>query len=197
MEYCLLQDIFPDWQKNAEGPTQVSVGCTDLKSTELSKKEQKKRAKRCKDPALRYLEPDFPMPAAIGTDPDRPSLVPPVEIPAMVASKKEGFQVPTVPGTNEQYKVKRPKYFGASEDDIEEGFTAPFVNTIGEDSAYKVLPSSTEKEVAAFSNRGVPSDTLLTPSLEDAWKPLTPAGAPTSFFQYLSHHHLLKYFPKS
>lgn len=181
MEYCLLQDIFPDWQKSPDGPTEISVGCNDLKAMERSRKEQKKKAKRCKNPALRYLEPDYPMP--LDTDPDRPSLVPPSDIPAMTVGKMEGFQIPKVPGTGEQYKVKRPTYFGASEDDIE-GFTAPFVNTIGEDTSYKVIPSKTEKEVAAFSNRGA-SETLLTPSLEDAWKPLTPAGSPTSFFQYL------------
>jgi hypothetical protein len=176
MEFCLLQDVFPNWKKDMEGPTEanISAGCTDMKSAERARKEQKKRAKKCKDPSLRYLEPDA----------DRPSFANRVEeevLPmnsktGIVSGGEEGFQVQVttlpknLPGTNATPSQKTPSYFGASEDDdSEEGF-ASFTNIIGDNPAYKLMPDEV---------------TLPTPSLDEAWKPLTPSGAPTAFFQYL------------
>jgi hypothetical protein len=162
MEGCLLQDVFPDWIKN------------DTKASEKARKEQKKRAKKCRDPALRYLEPEV--------DPDRPSLVPLPDVLPMndktgmieVLPKTEGFQDsgPSV-----------PKYFGSSGDDEEEGF-APYTHTIGEDSSYLLEPP--KKKEADYRNKSEGGELLPTPSLEDVWKPLTPAGAGTAFFQYLA-----------
>jgi len=163
-----------------EGPTEanISAGCTDMKSAERARKEQKKRAKKCKDPSLRYLEPDA----------DRPSFANRVEEEVLPMNSKtgtvearpfggeEGFQVQVttlpknLPGTNATPSQKTPSYFGASEDDdSEEGF-ASFTNIIGDNPAYKLMPDEI---------------TLPTPSLDEAWKPLTPSGAPTAFFQYL------------
>ena len=180
MEFCLLQDVFPNWKKDMEGPTEanISAGCTDMKSAERARKEQKKRAKKCKDPSLRYLEPDA----------DRPSFANRVEEEVLPMNSKtgtveaspfggeEGFQVQVttlpknLPGTNATPSQKTPSYFGASEDDdSEEGF-ASFTNIIGDNPAYKLMPDEI---------------TLPTPSLDEAWKPLTPSGAPTAFFQYL------------
>lgn len=180
MEFCLLQDVFPNWKKDMEGPTEanISAGCTDMKSAERARKEQKKRAKKCKDPSLRYLEPDA----------DRPSFANRVEEEVLPMNSKtgtvearpfggeEGFQVQVttlpknLPGTNATPTQITPSYFGASEDDdSEEGF-ASFTNIIGDNPAYKLMPD----EVS-----------LPTPSLDEAWKPLTPSGAPTAFFQYL------------
>ena len=186
MEFCLLQDVYPDWSKKG-GPSFSAVGCIDTQSTKEARREQRKKAKRCKDPSLRFLEADG---YAEPTDPDRPALVPQDEVLAMNSKTgategrpfgSEGFQndrTPVVPGPNKLLNAKTPKYFGSDgdDDDTKEGF-APFTNIIGDDPAYRLQPSESEKELKKY---------LETPPMEDAWKPLTPAGAPTAFFQYLT-----------
>ena len=153
-----------------EGPTEanISAGCTDMKSAERARKDQKKRAKKCKDPSLRYLEPDADRPSFANRGEE--------EVLPMNGGGEEGFQVQVttlpknLPGTTATPAQIKPSYFGASEDDdSEEGF-ASFTNIIGDNPAYKLMPD----EVS-----------LPTPSLDEAWKPLTPSGAPTAFFQYL------------
>ena len=206
MDYCLLQDVFPDWKKKIEGSTEgsISVGCTDLTSAQKARKEQKKRAKKCKDPSLRYLEPDYPMEMP---DPDRPAfrrqqdVLPmssktgvvearPFGNSASADTKEEGFQIPQVPGPAQEFGTKRPKYFGASEDDDVEGF-APYTNIIGDDPAYRLSEGkgagATVDEVTEYLMKfGGGDEKLPAPNLEDAWKPITPPGAPTAFFQYLA-----------
>jgi hypothetical protein len=207
MDYCLLQDVFPDWKKKIEGPTEgsISVGCTDLKSAARARKEQRKRAKKCKDPSLRYLEPDYPVDMP---DPDRPAFRRQQETLPMNkktgtvearpfgtdsdTKEEEGFQVPQVPGPSQQYATNRPKYFGASEDDDVEEF-APYTNIIGDDPAYRLGSGKNEgagatvDEVTEYLMKFQGGDATLTaPNLEDAWKPITPPGAPTAFFQYLA-----------
>lgn len=173
MDYCFLQDVFPDFKKNSEGSTEanISVGCTDVKSAERARKDQKKRAKKSKDPSLRYLEPEGVMELR---DPDRPFLP---------LNKATEIAEPSVPGTVKSVAMPIPAYFGASDgDDAKvEGF-ATYTNTIGEDPSYKTAPSSTEVEVKSVLDKS--SGGLLSgPSLNDAWKPLAPAGVHTSFFE--------------
>lgn len=107
---------------------------------------------------------------------------------------KEDFQVPKVPGTAEQYSVKRPKYFGASADDTVEDF-APFTTIIGDDPAYRLdtapvtgsSSGASVQEVTDFLTKFQGGDPALqAPNLEDAWKPITPPGAPSAFFEYLA-----------
>jgi len=175
MEGCLLQDVFPDWKKGIE----ISIGCTDTKATERARKEQKKKAKKCKDPALRYLDPDYKEAGDELRDPDRPFL--PVNKETGVVEAK-----PLAPGASSENN-KKPAYFGASEDDdSSEGF-ATYTNIIGDDPAYRLssLPSDTEKEVASVMDMSSGGALLPTPSLEDMWKPLAPAGVHTSFFDQL------------
>jgi len=164
MEGCLLQDVFPDWKKGFE--TNISIGCTDTKAAERARKEQKKKAKKCKDPALRYLEPDYKDDLV---DPDRPFL-PKDKETKLVSGAKE--------------PANKPSYFGASEDEAE-GF-ATFTNIIGDDPAYKLSPlSSQEKEVASVMDMSSGGALLPTPSLNDVWKPLAPAGVHTSYLNEL------------
>jgi hypothetical protein len=205
MDYCLLQDVFPDWKKRIDGPTEesISVGCTDLKSAARARKEQKKRAKKCKDPSLRYLETDYHVEMP---DPDRPAFRKQQETLPMNrktgtvearpfgsdTNKEEGFQLPQVPGATQEFSAKRPKYFGASEDDDVEDF-APYTNIIGDDPAYRLNSEkrdgaeATVDEVTEYLTKFHGGDaTLPAPNLEDAWKPITPPGAPTAFFEYLA-----------
>jgi hypothetical protein len=186
MEGCLLQDVFPDWKKGIE--TNISVGCTDTKAAERARKEQKKKAKKCKDPALRYLEPDYKDDAGEELrDPDRPFL--PINKETGVVEAK-----PLVSGAGGEANKKgaastskRPSYFGASEDDDTEGF-ATFTNIIGDDPAYRLssVSSGQEKEVADVMDMSSGGALLPTPSLQDMWKPMAPAGEHTSFFQGLA-----------
>jgi len=178
MEGCLLQDVFPDWKKGIE--TNISVGCTDTKAAERARKEQKKKAKKCKDPALRYLEPDYKDEAGEDLrDPDRPFL--PINKETGVVEAK-----PLVSGAATEPPAKRPSYFGASDDDTE-GF-APFTNIIGDDPAYRLssLQTGQEKEIASVMDMSSGGALLPTPSLQDVWKPMAPAGVHTSFFHGMS-----------
>lgn len=191
MSYCLLTDAFPNFETNTSN-TQgtISVGCTDSKSAERAKKEQRKKAKRCKDPSLKYLEQDY-----VDTDPDRPALIKQPDVLPMnektgvvearpFSGEKEGFEVPKVPGTTQVFKAKRPTYFGSSGADEEEGF-APFTTIIGDDPAYRLGDSKAEKEIQQYIDKITGGELLPSPSLNDVWKPLTPAGAPSSFFSEL------------
>ena len=187
MEGCLLQDVFPDWKKGIE--TNISIGCTDAKAAERARKEQKKKAKKCKDPSLRYLEPDYKDEAGEDLrDPDRPFL--PINKETGVVEAKplvSGSESTKKPTPTKKLLADRPSYFGASDDDDTEGF-APFTNIIGDDPAYRLssVQTGTEKEVASVMDMSSGGELLPTPSLQDMWKPMAPAGVHTSFFQGLA-----------
>jgi hypothetical protein len=196
MEYCSLSDAFPELNT-------------------VARKEEKKKAKRCKGPPLSFLEPgDQPV-----VDPDRPALRPNSDVPpinketgvrehapvdaeplmeswtdtkpsqqliAQLQSQTANPQqqellnaMPTVskalPGS------KKPKYFGANYDDsASEGF-ATFTTVIGDDPAYRLGDFAN-----SFKGQGANKATgLPTPSVVDVWKPLTPTGATTSYFNSL------------
>jgi hypothetical protein len=101
-----------------------------------------------------------------------------------------------IPGPNKALKGKLPSYFGANYDDdapirrrmyddsVEEGF-ASFTNVIGDDPGYRLSPDFT----SAFSGKGADkasgAEVLPIPSVRNVWKPLTPSGANTSFFDRL------------
>ena len=127
---------------------------------ENQKKEHKKRPKKPRDPSLRYLDPD----STPNVDPDRPAMKKFEEVEPFEPSVPV---TPAVPGPSEQIQAtNRPKYFGAG-DDEEEAFT----DVIG------------SKPMTSFDDT---TKNMPSPSLEDAWKPLTPAGGRTAFFQYLA-----------
>jgi hypothetical protein len=233
MEYCSLDDAFAPI---GGGP--ASPGCKDNKAGGIARKEERKKARRCKGPPLTFLEGtgDGPL-----TDPDRPALIPLPATPPMNpktgliqhapvdAPPREPFQdmspepqaemaasfrseqpqpelqalynnlsvVGNVAGPNKQQKAKLPSYFGANYDDnmkstlvreedeaVEEGF-ASFTNIIGDDPGYRLSPDFT----SAFAGKGVQkasgTDVLPIPSVKNVWKPLTPSGAPTAFFDRL------------
>jgi hypothetical protein len=184
MELCSLEDAFPNINNGSP-----FVGGTDNYSSREERKAAKKKAKKCKDPALRYLEPDYKDEAGEELrDPDRPFL--PINKETGVVEAK-----PLVSGAGGEANKKgsaatsskRPSYFGASEDDDTEGF-ATFTNIIGDDPAYRLSPVSSgqEKEVADVMDMSSGGALLPTPSLQDMWKPMAPAGVHTSFFQELA-----------
>lgn len=66
MDGCSLSDAFP------EGP---SAGCTDTVASHKQRKQEAKKAKKCRGPQSWYVSSDFPLgPYAKNTDPDRPAV---------------------------------------------------------------------------------------------------------------------------
>ena len=62
MELCSIEDAFPD-----------------LTTQKVARKEEKRKAKKCKGPPLTFLEPDTGLLPV--TDPDRPAVKPLPEVP--------------------------------------------------------------------------------------------------------------------
>jgi hypothetical protein len=62
MEGCSLDDAFPSGAS-------ASAGCVDTKTSEESRRQEKKRARKCRGPALNYLNSGMNMVGAV--DPDR------------------------------------------------------------------------------------------------------------------------------
>lgn len=233
MEYCSIDDAFAPI---GGGP--ASTGCKGSKAGEIARKEERKKARRCKGPPLTFLEGSGDLPL---TDPDRPALIPlpdtppmnkatgliqhaPVDAPPrepftdmspepqaeMAASFRSEQPMPelqaiynklpdltAIAGPNKALKGKLPKYFGANYDDdlakkevtmgddsVEEGF-ASFTNVIGDDPAYRLAPDFTSAFAGKGANKASGTDVLPIPSVRNVWKPLTPGGANTAFFDRL------------
>jgi hypothetical protein len=222
MEYCSLDDAFAPIGGGPANP-----GCKGNKAGDVARKEERKKAKRCKGPPLTFLEGSGDAPV---TDPDRPALIRLPETPPLNsqtgliqhapvdAPPREPFtdmspepqaemlasflsqQAPSdlvnaydhlpvagsIPKPNQQQKSKLPAYFGANydEDCVIDGF-ANFTNVIGDDPGYRLSPDFT----SAFAGKGVEkasgTDVLPIPSVKNVWKPLTPSGASTAFFDRL------------
>jgi hypothetical protein len=123
------------------------------------------------------LEPQSELAASFRSEQPQP------ELQALYNNLSE---VGHVAGPNKALKGKLPKYFGANYDDdaLDEGF-ASFTNVIGDDPGYRLSPDFT----SAFAGKGVQkasgSDVLPIPSVRNVWKPLTPSGANTAFFDRL------------
>lgn len=80
-----------------------------------------------------------------------------------------------------------PSYFGKSETD--EGF-ADFSASLKDNPGYLLTPKGEQGKasfIKSFDTTGLDkaSGQLTTPSINDAWKPLTASGARSSFFEYL------------
>ena len=219
MEYCSLNEAFPEV---GSGP--APTGCKDNKAGTIARREERKKAKRCRGPPLTFLDPPGDAPV---TDPDRPALrpqpiTPPlntqtglIEHAPVDAPPKEAFtdfqdprpmseilatfrseQPPadenilnTMPkgiaGPNRQQPNKLPKYFGANYDDsVEEGFTS-FTNIIGDDPGYRMEQDFTKQFEGKGVERAQGVEVLPIPSVKNVWKPLTPGGARTAFFDSL------------
>lgn len=222
MEYCSLDDAFPP-----VGGGPANPGCKGNKAGDVARKEERKKAKKCKGPPLTFLEGSGDMPL---TDPDRPALIPLPDTPPLNKStgvyehapvdapQREAFEDMTpepqselrasynseqpqpllqaiynklpdlkaIPGPNKALKGKLPSYFGSNFDDdaVEEGF-ASFTNVIGDDPAYRLAPDFTSAFAGKGADKASGSDVLPIPSVRNVWKPLTPSGATTAFFDRL------------
>ena len=220
MEYCSYEEAFPQL-----GPS--STGCNDQKSSYAARKEERKKAKKCKGPPLTFLD----------LDPDRPAVQRVPEVPPMNemtglrehapvdAPQAEPFQdvpydltsqrqpddagqvarntFPTVRGQAQLPKQNKvPSFFGASAD-MDEGFQGtfgakqpnlkvvgqnpPFTDVIGNDDGYRLYPDfkAAFDRVAGVSQASGGKSLAPIPSVVNEWKPLTPSGARTAFFDEL------------
>jgi hypothetical protein len=203
MNYCSLDDAF---QTTGDAP---SPGCQKDYSTREARKEERRKARRCKGPAMEFL--------GLGghnseeKDPDRQHLHKPPVIPAMnpATGLREHYPVDApqgslepflprndddpngdyvrsslplnIPGTTESQKPcpGRKKFFGADPDGDN------FADYQPDAKSYQLQPNFLKAfEEAGIAKAGT-SDSLPNPSVNMFWKPLTPSGAQTSFFEHL------------
>jgi hypothetical protein len=143
-ELCSLENAFPN------------IGETGPSREE--RKAARKKAKRCKGPALTALE------AEEGPDPDR-LFSKTEDIP------REGFQTNTLPKIPKSIEPSNlPPYFGKGVDD-EEGFSS-FSSAKDDDPNYRLEPDFTK----TFDTKGIEKamgSLLPDPNLSDRWKPMT------------------------
>lgn len=154
MDGCSLSDAFPTGAN-------ASAGCLDTKTADESRRQEKKRARKCRGPALSYLNSGMNNVGAV--DPDR--LIKRMEsVPTLneeigltqhepVTQEYESF----VGGMDDLSKIvsrtpgktcDTPNFFGADPNDgipsgrVREGFTsiAPYVDIIGDDETYRLKP---------------------------------------------------------
>ena len=169
MELCSLADAFPDLQNTKK----------DSPSRE-ERRAARKKAKRCKGPALEYLE--------AAPDADRPAIKRLGEIPAFTdykdafndlsGSTVEGFKIPILPDANTTFADQGlPGYFGKGLDDEDEKEGFMNLGTNGGESFQYAF------EGKAADKAGADESVLPDPMLDAMWKPLTPAKTKTAFFQ--------------
>ena len=188
MNYCALDDAFQ------EAGTAPPPGCSSEYASKAARKEERKKARRCRGPPAAYLNIDDQ-----DQDPDRQHLTPPPIIPAMNPATGLRQHVPVTapdgsmePFTNESSGVdtigmsmaqasnvpRRSKYFGASQDDEH----ADYLPNQGD---YRLQPDFLKAFEYAGVARAGASASLPNPSANMYWKPLTTSGAQTSFIEQL------------
>ncbi len=196
MNYCSLDDAFQ---------TGGSPGCSNDYAARAARKEERRKARRCKGPQMEFLGIDE-------KDPDRQHLtklpIVPAMNPATGLREHEPVDAPqgslepflprndgdpigdyvrsrlplNVPGVTESQKPcpGRKKYFGADPD----GDT--FADYIPDQESYRLDGPDFMK---AFEEAGVAragsASSLPNPSVNMFWKPLTKSGAQTSFLEKL------------
>jgi hypothetical protein len=185
MSGCSLTDAFPD--------------ITD-KSGKIARKEERKKAKSCGGPALSFLKATDPGMEGY-SDPDRiakrPDAPPEPEgkelvgnrIHDIIGKSSTDFASPLIASSSvssasasassgPQKPAENTSYFGKSDMD---GY-ADFNPTLTDNPGYQIQGAG----FGSFDKKGLEKATgqqlLPIPSLNSVWKPLTPGGAQTSFF---------------
>jgi len=160
MDYCLLEDAF----KGSSDISNTMIGCTDNTGSSKQQKHEKKKKQRTKDcfnPQAHDSEVNN-HPAQEAKQYSEAFQNAPVKVP----------NIPSVLGNN-----KLPSYFLGNDDDGSniqgtgiEGFVGDF------DKA---------KVEMGFEKASGESNQLPLPSIDDNWKPLTPATSNTAYFSSL------------
>jgi hypothetical protein len=204
MAYCSIQEAFPDPEQSESG--------------RIARKEERRRAKQCKGPALAFLKAG----GDLEVDVDRQQYTRTGDGEwvggggaASAASVKEGFTgsedvigsegsiVPKKAGTTRSLPAlaaETPGYFGKGMEEGSgfrsseratgvapkgvEGY-ADFRNEPNDNPGYVLNSDFLASFGAVGYEKSAGKPILSKPSVNDAWKPMGPTGATTSFFEAL------------
>jgi hypothetical protein len=237
MDGCDYEKAFPT------GPF-GSPGCEDRVSADESRRQEKKKARRCRGIQANYLNKNWNMVGAVGPDPDKPvgeMETGPVFNPQtgvyQHAPVTQQYTYETFVGAMDDLPAIRnnvegqtalqkdknlPSFFGANPEDtsaslvpkrgLTESFqssVAPFVNVIGEEESYKLVPdfaktfgakgaqkaagkadaigpSPVSSEMSYLTPTSMlPNSILPVPNVDMFWKENGIAGGQSSFFSQL------------
>jgi len=197
MNYCALDDAF---QEIGGAP---SPGCgMDSYATKAARKEERRKARRCKGPAATYLDvndqdqdqdpdrqqyqkaPSVPaMNSAIGMREHVPVIAPQEDVSDKNFMAAEPRLCQSAPMATDTMKpARRKKFFGADPSSDADAFA----DYVPEQDNYRLQPDfMTAFEHAGVAKAGSAAMGLPNPSVNMFWKPLTPSGTQTSFIEQL------------
>jgi hypothetical protein len=159
---CNLDEAFQD--KSEEAPA----------SSQMNKSKKKKKSSAI-PPPQEYI--DF---TQIGGDPDRQQYVRPKLVDAMQKSKPSWF------GSTDSVEASPFMQAMNKSQNVTESY-ADFNPGVNSSNEYHLGNDINADFTTAFSQRGVQKASAIPayPPISDVWKPLTPSGADTAFFNYL------------
>jgi len=200
MAYCSIQEAFPDPEQSESG--------------RIARKEERRRAKQCKGPALAFLKAGGDQ--EVDVDRQQYTRTGEGEWVGGGSSVKEGFvgssedvigsersSVPKKVGNSRSLPTlaaETPGYFGKGMEG-DDGFRsseratgvapkgvegyADFQKDPKTNSGYQLNPDFLASFGAVGYEKSAGTPLLSTPSVNDAWKPMSPTGATSSFFEAL------------
>lgn len=182
MELCSIEDAFP---KVSGFDNSDNKGLeVESKPSKEERRAARKKAKKCKGPALDYVNEQDGV-----VDPDRPAVKRMGDVPAFVSYNDafpdlsgidfEGFSNFGIPKISTNACTTNteglPKYFLRTDDD-EEGF-ANYSGLQGDNPGYMI-----NSNIPGFNGTGVEkAGSLPAPETSNEWKPTTSAKAKTAF----------------
>ena len=176
MNYCALDDAFPSMSA-------PSPGCAANDASKTARKEERRKARRCKGPAATYLNlesessaPAVPvMNSESGMKEHAPVTAPQGDIEAFLP-EETASSVPPISQAVLSAQGQRKSFFGADPD------SESFADYAPDAQDYRLQPDFQ----SSFQQVGVnkPTGTLPNPSVNMYWKPLS-RGAQTAFVEHL------------
>lgn len=200
MNYCALDDAFP-----STGGEPLP-GCTTDYATKMARKEERRKARRCKGPAASYLdiEDKDPDRQHVNKLPDVPAMNPSIGMKEHAPVTQEPFEHrirrDTLPDQRVTNFDKDPLHDYMQSEmtnhmiPVKPPTTETLNNFFGADPDDHYADYHPDSEPAptdfrkAFEDAGVAkagSSLLATPSVNMYWKPLATGGAQTSFVEHL------------
>ena len=205
MNYCALDDAF---QSIGGAP---SPGCAADYATKMARKEERRKARRCKGPAAEYLDIE---------DPDRQTFQKMPDVPAMNSTigMREHAPVTAPQGTTEAFTQapKDQKKHNFDQDPLHDylesemtkrlvpvkvptaeifKLSKPYFGMDPDGDTFADYEPDSKNELLypdfrkMFDQTGAAragsTETLPNPSVNMFWKPLTKSGAQTSFVEHL------------
>jgi hypothetical protein len=197
MNYCSLDDAF---QTSGGAP---SPGCANDYSTKMARREERRKARKCKGLQMEFLDlgdkdPDRqhlnklpnipPMNPATGLREHTPVDAPQGDLEPFLPRNDDdpkGDYVRStlplnVPGiTQLSQQIGKKKFFGADPD------SDTFADFVPDQQSYRLQPDFMKAFEEAGIARAGSTATLPNPSVNMYWKPITPSGSQTAYFDKL------------